>query len=186
MTDDILLDAEERMGKSVESFQKELVRIRTGRATPNLLDSIKVDYYGAETPLNQVASINIPEPRSIAIQPWDKGMLGAIEKAILKSDLGITPINDGIFVRLNIPALTEERRKDLVKTVKKITEEYRVAIRNIRRDANEQLKKAEKASEISEDQSKRALDGVQELTDNYIKDIDKIMAEKEIEIMEGQ
>ena len=186
MTDDILLDAEERMGKSVESFQKELVRIRTGRATPNLLDSIKVDYYGAETPLNQVASINIPEPRSIAIQPWDKGMLGAIEKAILKSDLGITPINDGIFVRLNIPALTEERRKDLVKTVKKITEEYRVAIRNIRRDANEQLKKAEKASDISEDQSKRALDGVQELTDNYIKDIDKIMAEKEIEIMEGQ
>ena len=185
MTDDILLDAEERMGKSVEAFEKELVRIRTGRATPNLLDGIKVEYYGGEVPINQVASINIPEPRSIAIQPWDKGMMSVIEKAVLKSNLGITPVNDGAFIRLNIPTLTEERRKNLVKVVKKLTEDYRVEIRNIRRDANEQLKKAEKASDISEDESKRAMNDVQELTDNYIKNIDKMLGEKETEIMEG-
>jgi ribosome recycling factor len=185
MTDDILLDAEERMTKSVEAFERELVHIRTGRASPSLLDSIKVDYYGSETPLNQVASISIPEPRSITIQPWEKKMLAPIEKAILKSDLGITPANDGNFIRLNIPPLTEERRRDLVKMVKKITEDSRVAIRNIRRDANEQLKKAEKASDISEDQNKRALVEVQKLTDNYIEQIDEIFQDKEKEIMEG-
>lgn len=186
MTDEILLDTEERMGKSVDSFERELVRIRTGRATPNLLDGIRVEYYGNEVPLNQVASISIPEPRSITIQPWEKGMAAKIEKAILKSDLGITPMNDGNFVRLNIPPLTEERRKDLVRMVKKMAEDSRVAIRNIRRDANDQLKKTEKASDISEDESKRAQNDVQELTDNYIKEIEKILNDKEAEIMEGQ
>lgn len=184
MTEEILFDAEDRMSKSVDSFERELVKIRTGRATTNLVDSLKVEYYGSEVPLKQVASISIPDPRSIAIQPWEKGIIGNIEKAILKSDIGITPNNDGTFVRLNIPDLTEERRKDLVKMVKKVTEDYRVAIRNIRRDANDQLKKAEKASEISEDDMKRSQTKVQELTDEYIKQIDKILQDKETEIME--
>lgn len=184
MTEEILFDTEDRMSKSVDSFERELVKIRTGRATTNLVDGIKVDYYGAETPLNQVASISIPDPRTIAIQPWEKGIIGAVEKAILKSDIGITPNNDGTFIRLNIPDLTGERRKDLVRMVKKITEDYRVAVRNVRRDANDQLKKAEKASEISEDDMKRSQTKVQDLTDEYIKQIDKMLQDKETEIME--
>jgi len=184
MTEEILFDTEDRMSKSVDAFERELVKIRTGRATTNLVDGIKVDYYGAETPLNQVASISIPDQRTIAIQPWEKGIIGAVEKAILKSDIGITPNNDGTFIRLNIPDLTGERRKDLVRMVKKITEDYRVAVRNVRRDANDQLKKAEKASEISEDDMKRSQTKVQDLTDEYIKQIDKILQDKETEIME--
>lgn len=184
MTDDILLDADERMDKSVEAFDRELVHIRTGRATPNLLDGIKVEYYGGEVPLNQVASISIPEPRSITIQPWEKGMAAKIEKAILKSELGITPMNDGSFIRLTIPQLTGERRRVLVKMVRKMAEDARIAIRNIRRDANEQLKKAEKSSDISEDESKRALNEVQKLTDKHIEDIEESLAAKEKEIME--
>jgi len=186
MIDDLLLETEDRMGKSVEAFSRELIKIRTGRATPNLLDGIKVDYYGTETPINQVASISIPEPRLIAIQPWEKSMIAVIEKAILKSELGITPVTDGNFVRLNIPPLTEERRRDLVRMVKKVAEDYRVAIRNVRRDANDQLKKAEKSSDISEDESKRTQNDVQELTNTYIEKIEEFLADKEKEIMEGQ
>ena len=185
MTDEVLKDSEQKMGKTVESFQMELIHIRTGRANPSLLDGIKVDYYDAEVPINQVASISIPEPRTIAIQPWEKGMAGKIEKAILKSDLGITPNNDGSFVRLNIPALTEERRKDLVRMVRKTAEDFRVSVRNIRRDANEQLRKAEKSSDISEDELKRAQSKVQDLTDKYVREIDNILQDKEKEIMEG-
>jgi len=184
MYDEILFDAEDRMNKSVETFSKELVKIRTGRATPSLLDGIKVEYYGSETPLKQVASISIPDPRTIAIQPWEKGISGAIEKAILKSPLGITPNNDGHFVRLNIPELTEERRRDLVKMVRKMAEEHRVAIRNVRRDANEHLKKAEKSSDITEDELKKGQDEVQKLTDDYVNKIDKVLADKEAEILE--
>ena len=180
----LLTETQNRMVKSVENFEREMAHIRTGRATPNLLDGIKVEYYGNEVPLNQVASISIPEPRSIVIQPWEKGMAGKIEKAILKSDLGITPQNDGSFVRLNIPVLTEERRKDLVRLVKKMAEESRIAIRNIRRDANEQAKKAEKASEISEDESKRTQDKVQKLTDEHVTLIDNTLADKEKEILQ--
>ena len=185
MTDEMLKDSEQKMAKAVESFQRELRHIRTGRANPSLLDGIKVDYYGTEVPINQVASISIPEPRTIAIQPWEKGMAGKIEKAILKSDLGITPNNDGSFVRLNIPALTEERRKDLVRMVRKTAEDFRVSVRNIRRDANEQLRKAEKSSDISEDELKRAQSKVQDLTDKYVREIDNILQDKEKEIMEG-
>jgi ribosome recycling factor len=174
------------MLKSVETLEKELVKIRTGRASPSLLEGIKVEYYGNEVPLQQVASITIPESRSLAIQPWEKGMTDKIEKAILKSDLGITPLNDGHFVRLNFPPLTEERRKNLVKTVHKIAEDFRIAVRNVRRDANEHLKKAEKDKEISEDDLKRAEKKVQEHTDKYIKEIDRALKEKETEIMEGK
>ncbi len=184
MTDDILLDAEERMSKSVDAFKRDLIHIRTGRATPGLLDGIKVEYYGSEVPLNQVASISIPDPRSITIQPWEKGLASKIEKAILKSELGITPVSDGNFVRLTIPQLTEERRRDLVRMIKKMSEEARVAIRNIRRDANEKLKKSEKSSDISEDESKRAQTEVQKLTDQYVENIDELLAGKENEIME--
>jgi len=184
MVDDILLDAEERMSKSVDTFKIELSKIRTGRATPGLVESIRVDYYGSEVPLKQTASISIPDLRSIAIQPWDKGMLPVIEKALLKSSIGITPMNDGHFIRLNLPDLTEERRRDLVKMVKKIAEEHRIAIRNVRREANEHLKKEEKASEITEDEMERALDEVQKLTDEYIEQVDKILQGKEEEIME--
>ena len=185
MIDEMLFECEEKMEKVVEAFKREMLHIRTGRATPNLLDGIKVEYYGTEVPINQVASISIPEPRTIAIQPWEKGMAGKIERAILKSDLGITPNNDGSFVRLNIPSLTEERRKDLVRMVRKSAEEYRVSIRNIRRESNDRLKKAEKASEITEDENKRTQTKVQELTDDYIQKIDTILQDKEMEIMEG-
>ena len=185
MTDEVLKDSEQKMLKAVESFQRELTHIRTGRANPSLLDGIKADYYGTEVPINQVASISIPEPRTIAIQPWEKGMAGKIEKAILKSDLGITPNNDGSFIRLNIPALTEERRKDLVRMVRNTAEDFRVSVRNIRREANDWLRKAEKSSDISEDELKRRQTKVQDLTDEHIQEIDNILQEKEKEIMEG-
>jgi ribosome recycling factor len=166
-------DADHRMKKSVENIQNEFNKIRTGRATPALLDGVKVEYYGTVVPLTQASTITIPEPRLIAIQPWDKNMIAEIERAILKSDLGLTPSNDGTFVRLPIPQLSEERRNDLVKLVKKFAEDGRIAIRNIRRDANDHLKKLQKDHEMSEDELSIELDETQEMTDKHIKEIDE-------------
>lgn len=181
---DIYKDAEERMKKSVEHVHHELTRIRTGRATPELLDVVKVDYYGSNVPLNQVATITAPEPRMLVIQPWEKRMIAEIEKAILQSDLGLNPANDGNVVRLPIPELSEERRKDLLKLVKKFCEDGRIAIRNIRRDYNDHVKKMEKDHGISEDESRGAIDDVQKLTDNYIEEINQQFDKKEKEILE--
>jgi ribosome recycling factor len=175
---------DERMKKAIEVLKKEFASIRTGRASLALLDDIKVEYYGTPTPLNQVATLNIPDPKQISIQPWDQKAIQDIEKAILKSDLGLTPMNDGKIIRISIPPLTEERRKDLVKVVKKKGEEGKVAIRNIRRDANDSLKKFEKDKEISEDELKKSLDEVQKMTDGYIKKVDETVEHKEQEIME--
>ena len=181
---EIYKDAEDRMQKSAEHVGHELMRIRTGRATPELLDIVKVDYYGSTVPLNQVATITTPEPRLLVIQPWEKRMIGEIEKAILQSDLGLNPANDGSVIRLPIPELSEERRQDLLKLVKKFCEEGRVAIRNIRRDLNDQIKKMEKEHEVSEDQSHTAQDEVQQLTDKYIEEINVHYERKEKEILE--
>jgi ribosome recycling factor len=172
------------MEGSVDAFKRELVKIRTGRASLNILDGIKVNAYGSVMPLNQVSALTIPESRMIVIQPWDPQMLAVIEKAILASDLGLNPANDGKVIRLSIPALTEERRKDLVKQVKKIAEEFRVAVRNIRRDTNDNLKKQKKDKEISEDDMFRLQDEAQKETDNFIKHIDEICSGKESEVME--
>lgn len=177
-------ETKDRMGKSITALKNELKRIRTGRASQALLDGIKVDYYGTMTPINQMASISIPESRLITIQPWDVSVIGNIEKAILKSDLGLTPSNDGKIIRISIPPLTEERRKELVKVVSKTAEEYKVAIRNIRRDSNEQLKDFKKSGDISEDEAYKAQDQVQKITDEYIKLIDDVYQEKEKEILE--
>lgn len=168
----------------IEATKKDFAAVRTGRANPALLDRIHVDYYGAPTPINQMANVSVPEPRCILIQPWDKTALSLIDKAIQKSDLGLVPNNDGSVIRINIPQLTEDRRKDLVKLVKKEAEEKRVAIRNIRRDSNEALKAKEKAKEITEDETKKGQEEVQKVTDKYIADIDKLLAVKEKEIME--
>jgi ribosome recycling factor len=180
----ILRDAKSRMSKSVESFRQELNKIRTGKASVSLLDNIKVDYYGTQTPLNQVASLSTPEPRLIVVQPWEKNLIGDIEKEIQKSDLGLTPVNDGTFIRLAIPVLTEERRKDLVKLVKKYAEDSRIAVRNVRRDANDQIKREEKERNISEDESKKLQNNCQEITDQHIEQIENILKQKETEIME--
>lgn len=178
------LDAlEERMAKTVDSVRKELTKIRTGLASPAMLDAILVDYYGAKTPLPQCAAVSVPEPRTLAIKPWDKSLTQAIEKAILQSDLGITPMNDGTYIRLNFPVLTTERRKELAKLVKKIGEEGKVAVRNIRRDENEHLKRANKESGESEDTLKEYLDIVQEATDSTIAQIDEVIAAKEKDVM---
>ncbi len=175
---------QEKMDKAIEVFRHDLASIRTGRASLSLIEGITVDYYGTQTPLNQVAALSVPDPKTITIQPWEQRIIPDIEKAILKSDLGITPTNDGKVIRLNIPPLTEERRKQLVKVVRKRAEEARVAIRNIRREFNEELKKMEKNKEISEDQLKKDLDEVQKITDEHIKKVDKILQTKENEIME--
>ncbi|NMC33220.1 MAG: ribosome recycling factor [Veillonellaceae bacterium] len=175
---------EERMKKAIEVLRREYSSLRAGRATTGLLDKITVDYYGAQSPINQVANISIPEPRTIVIQPWDKKMLPAIEKAILKSDLGLTPNNDGMVIRLILPQLTQQRRQELTKLVHKGAEDSRVAIRNLRRDANESLKKVEKDKAASEDEVKKAQEEIQKLTDKYIKEVDQVMAVKEKEIME--
>ena len=180
----ILADADGRMKKSAEALRLELVKIRTGKASTALVSGIKVDYFGTMTPLNQVASITTPEPRLLVIQPWDKSLLTKIEKEIQKSDLGLTPASDGTFIRLAIPALTEERRKELVKLVRKYAEEARVAIRNVRRDANEHLKREQKDGKISEDDLKKHQTRCQELTDKNIQSIDEILKKKEEEIME--
>jgi ribosome recycling factor len=177
-------DAKYRMNKTIETFTSELTKIRTGRATPALLDSVKVDYYGQKVPINQAATVSVPEPRLIVVQPWEKKMLPDIEKEILKADLGFNPNNDGTFIRIPIPQLSEERRKDLVKLVHKFTEDSKIAIRNIRRDLNDHLKKLEKNHEISEDELSIELEETQKLTDDHIKQIDEIMENKEKEVME--
>lgn len=182
--DTLLLETEERMEKALVSLDKEFAKLRTGRASAALIDGIKADYYGTPTLISQMASIAVPDSRSITIQPWDKGGFSAIEKAILKSDLGLTPINDGKIIRINIPPLTEERRKELVKIARKYGEETKVAIRNIRRDANESLKKMEKDKTVTEDQQKKAEADVQKLTDKFVADTDKKCGTKEKEIMD--
>lgn len=176
-------NAEERMEKAILSLKRDLATLRAGRASSSLLDRIQVEYYGAPTPINQLANITTPDSRTLMIQPWDKSSLGDIEKAIMKSDLGLTPANDGNQIRLSIPALTEERRTDLVKMTKKFGEEAKVAIRNIRRDANDDIKKLEK-TDISEDESRRHQDDIQKATDKYIAEVDKVLVAKEKEIME--
>jgi len=184
MIADIHEDSTERMGKTITALENELKRIRTGRASLSLLDGIRVDYYGTMTPLNQMATLAVPESRLITIQPWDASVLKDIEKAVLKSDLGLTPSNDGKIIRLAIPPLTEERRKELVKVVHKMCEEHKVATRNIRRDANDLLKSLKKDGDISEDDAFKAQDDVQKITDNFIQKIDDIYKEKEKEILE--
>lgn len=184
MLKDVLKDARERMDKALESLHADLRAIRTGRASPALVEKLAVDYYGAPTPLNQLAGISVPEPRMLMIRPWDRNVMGIIEKAILKSDLGLTPTNDGQVIRLIIPQLTEERRRDLTRLVAKRVEEARVAVRNIRRDANDLLRDLEKEKLIDEDQLYEGRDEMQELTDKYIKQIDEIGKAKDAEIME--
>ena len=184
MGTEVIAATTEKMGKSLEAFKQELTKIRTGRASLSLLDGIKVEAYGSPMPLNQVGTLTIPESRQIVIQPWDPQLMSGIEKAILKSDLGLTPVNDGKVIRINIPQLTEERRKELVKVVKKIAEEYRVAVRNHRRDAIDILKKQKKNKEVSEDEQFRLQDEAQKETDSFIKKIDEVAAEKENEVME--
>jgi ribosome recycling factor len=177
-------ETRERMGKTVAALKGEFKKVRTGRASLALLDGIRVDYYGTSTPLNQMASLSVPESRLITIQPWDVSVIKEIEKALLKSDLGLTPSNDGKLIRIAIPPLTEERRKELVKIVHKMSEEHKVAIRNIRRDANELLKGFKKDGDISEDEAFKAQDQVQKITDEHIKLIDEVFQEKEKEILE--
>lgn len=184
MSSDVIEQLQEKMEASVDALKRELVKIRTGRASLSLLDGISVEAYGSRMPLNQLGTLTIPESRLIVIQPWDPQMLPLIEKAILSSDLGLTPANDGKLIRLNIPQLTEERRKELVRQVKKISEEFKVAVRNVRRDANDQLKKMKKDKEISEDDMFRLQDEAQKETDDYIGQIDEITAGKEKEVME--
>lgn len=183
-TDAILLDAEERMEKAIASLDRDFSRLRTGRASTSLVDGIKADYYGTPTPISQMASVAVPDSRTLTIQPWDKGGMAAVEKAILKSDLGLTPINDGKIIRINIPPLTEERRRDLVKVARKYGEDARIAVRNVRRDANDSLKKAEKDKEITEDALKRNTDEVQKLTDKFVGEVDARCQAKEKEIMD--
>ncbi|MFP4330046.1 MAG: ribosome recycling factor [Alkalispirochaetaceae bacterium] len=180
----VISDAESRMKKSVAAMHEEFDTIRTGRASAALFERIKVEYYGNPTPLNQVASISIPESRLVVIQPWDNGLLQEIEKAIQKSELSLNPSNDGKVIRINIPPLTEERRKEFVKIAKNMAEQSRVAIRNIRRDANDELKKQQKAGDISEDDAKRGEDEIQKLTDTYVEKINAAVEEKEKEILE--
>ena len=185
MIKDILADARERMEKTVDALQNDLRTIRTGRASPALVERLNVEYYGAPTPLIQLAGVTVPEPRMLMIRPWDRNTLGPIEKAILKSDLGLTPNNDGQVIRLVIPQLTEERRRDLNKQVARRVEEARVSARNIRRDAVEMLRDAEKEKMIDEDDLHKGQEQVQELTDKYVKQIDEIGKAKEAEIVEG-
>lgn len=183
MPKEVINQAKEKMNKSIASFTRNLASIRAGRANASLLDRITVDYYGAPTPINQLAGISIPEARLLVITPYDKTVLGDIEKAILKSDLGITPTNDGSVIRLTIPALTEERRKELVKIVKKEAEDAKVAIRNVRRDANDDLKKLEKKGEITEDELRGYSDDIQKLTDEFVLKVDELTKDKEKEIL---
>jgi ribosome recycling factor len=184
MIEETLKDAEHRMQSAITALDRELDSVRTGRARPALVETLKVEYYGAPTPLNQMATINAPEPRLITIQPWDKTQLGAIEKAIQKSDLGLTPTNDGNIIRLAIPALTEDRRKELVKVVHKKVEDGRVAVRNVRRDSLEHLRKAQHDKEISDDDERRAQERLQKITDRFVAEVDKHGDAKEQELLE--
>lgn len=181
---DVLPGAKERMTKAVEALRKDLASIRTGRASAGLIDHVRVDYHGTPMPLNQLATVSVPEPRLLTIQPWDRSVLGMIEKAIQKSDLGITPTNDGSMIRLALPQLNEQRRKELAKMVQKRVEEGRVAVRNVRRDLHDELRKLEKSREASEDEVRRSTDQLQKLTDQFISDMDKAGKEKEAELLE--
>ncbi|AHV97835.1 ribosome recycling factor [Paenibacillus sabinae] len=183
MPQSVKKNAEERMEKAILALKRDLATLRAGRATPALLDRVQVEYYGAPTPVNQLANINTPDSRTLLIQPWDKSSLADIERAIMKSDLGLTPANDGSTIRLSIPALTEERRSELVKLTKKFGEEAKVAIRNIRRDANDEIKKLEKNG-ISEDESRGHQENIQKTTDKFVAEVDKVLLAKEKEIME--
>ena len=184
MVKEIIANNEERLEKSIAALKREFGSLRAGSATPSLLDKVMVDYYGTPTPVNQVAKVSVPEPRMIMITPWEKSLMHDIEKAIMKSDLGLSPNSDGTAIRLSIPQLTQERRQELVKTVGKKAEEAKVAIRNIRRDGNDAIKKLEKAKEITEDDSKKGQESVQKLVDKYIKTVDTLREAKEKEIME--
>jgi len=184
MLNEIYDDARERMTKTLKNLESEYKRLRTGRASTALVEHIRVEYYGMPTPLNQLATITVPEPRTIMIQPWDLSVVAEVEKAILKSDLGLTPNNDGKIIRINIPPLTEERRQELVKVVKRMAEEAKVALRNIRRDANEMIKEMKKEKQISEDDQFRGQEKIQKLTDEFVKKVDELLEKKEKEILE--
>lgn len=184
MSQEVISRTKDKMEKAIQAYTRELASIRAGRANASLLDKISVDYYGVPTPINQLASISVPEARMLVVQPYDKSIVGDVEKAIQKSDLGINPTSDGTVIRIVIPPLTEERRKDLVKVVKKEAEEAKIAVRNIRRDANEELKKLEKNGELTEDEMRRWSDQVQKLTDDFIGKIDQLTKEKEKDILE--
>jgi len=180
----VIHESEEKMKRTIEILRKEFSTLRAGKANPSILDKVMVDYYGTPTPINQLANISVPEPRLLTIQPWDKSSIPAVEKAILKSDLGLNPSSDGSIIRIIIPQLTQERRLELVKTIKKKAEESRVSIRNIRRDSNERIKGLEKAKTVSEDEAKKSQDEMQKLTDKFIKEVDHVLDIKEKEIME--
>jgi len=184
MTAEIKKQAQTKMEKAIQVLKKDLAAIRAGRANPALLDKVVVEYYGADTPLNQVANISTPDPRSLVVQPWDPSILANVEKAIINSDLGLTPNNDGKVIRITIPMLTEERRNELIKVVKKTGEESKVAIRNVRREANDELKKRSKEGEITEDESRRGQDEIQKMTDRYVKEVDQVVSQKEKEMLE--
>ncbi len=184
MLDELMLETEEKMENAIKALKSEYASLRAGRATPQMLDKIHVDYYGAETPVNQLANISVPEARLLAIQPWDKGSIPLIEKAILKSDIGITPSSDGALIRLVVPQLTNERRQELVKQLKKMAEDIKVRIRNVRRDANDKVKKLEKEKSVTEDEGKISMDDIQKLTDKSILEVEKILELKEKEVTE--
>lgn len=184
MTERAFQEAEDKMGKTIVAMRTDLATVRAGRANPALLDKVLVDYYGTMTPINQLASVSAPEPRLLVIQPWDKTVIASLEKAILRSDLNLTPSNDGSVIRIAIPQLTQERRQELVRVVRKKAEEFRVMIRNTRREANDRIKGLEKDSGLSEDESKKSQEEIQKLTDKYIEQIDQALSNKEAEIME--
>ena len=184
MIDDVLQETRDRMGKSVTAFEKELSKVRTGRASQSILDGVYVDYYGTQTALPQMATVSVPESRLITVKPWDVSVINQVEKAILKANIGLTPSNDGKLIRISIPPLTEERRKEIAKTVAKTCEDYKVAVRNIRRDSNEMLKELQKDGDISEDDSFKGQKLVQEATDDFVKKLDALYADKEKEILE--
>lgn len=181
---EVMKETKEKMEQAVQAFSKNLATVRAGRANPKILDSVTVEYYGSYTPLNQLANVSAPEPRSLLITPYDKTAVGEIEKAILKADLGLTPSNDGDLIRISIPALTEERRKELVKVVNKYTEEARVQVRNIRRDANDQYRKAEKDGDLTEDELRTSEENVQKQTDKFVAELEQLAKNKETDIME--
>jgi ribosome recycling factor len=184
VTKEILQQLEDKMKKTVDLIARDLSTLRAGRATPALLDKISIEYYGTPTPISQVATISVPEPRLLVIQPWERNLVPQIEKAILKSDLGVTPSSDGYLIRINIPSLTQDKRKELVKVIQKKAEEVRVIVRNLRRDGNDQVKAAEKKGETSEDEAKHSLEDIQKKTDKYIKQVDQVAEAKQKEIME--
>jgi ribosome recycling factor len=183
MIDDVFNDSKDRMTKAVDALRRELATIRTGRAHPGLVEHLRVDYYGVPTPLNQLATISVPDPRLLTIQPWDRQAMGAIEKAILKSDLSLTPTNDGTIIRLSIPQLTEERRRELAKVVRKKVEEGRVEVRNIRRDAHDELRRLQREKLISEDDQYRGQEKLQKLTDEFVQQVERLGEEKEAELL---